>query len=65
MTALATAVAFAAAGATAVPKPPEWRWWTLAELHATDDDLVPGDLAAQLDTLLADGPPAAPVDVGP
>jgi hypothetical protein len=43
----------------------EWRWWTVAELHATDDELVPRDLAARLEALLADGPPAAPVDVGP
>jgi ADP-ribose pyrophosphatase YjhB (NUDIX family) len=43
----------------------EWRWWTLGELHATDDNLVPHDLAAQLAALLADGPPPAPIDVGP
>jgi hypothetical protein len=43
----------------------EWRWWTVAELRATDDELVPRDLAARLEELLADGPPAAPVDVGP
>ncbi len=43
----------------------EWRWWTVAELHATDAELVPRDLAARLEALLADGPPPTPVDVGP
>jgi ADP-ribose pyrophosphatase YjhB (NUDIX family) len=38
----------------------EWRWWTLAELRATDDELVPRDLAARLEELLADGPPPTP-----
>jgi 8-oxo-dGTP pyrophosphatase MutT (NUDIX family) len=33
--------------------------------HTEDDELVPRDLAARLEELLADGPPAAPVDVGP
>jgi hypothetical protein len=32
--------------------------------HATADELVPRNLAARLRTLLGDGPPAAPVDVG-
>jgi ADP-ribose pyrophosphatase YjhB (NUDIX family) len=41
-----------------------WRWWTLAELAATTDDLVPRGLAAHLRSLLADGPPANPIDVG-
>ncbi len=43
----------------------ELRWWTLAEI-ATSDDLrfVPADLAGHLAALLADGPPATPVDVG-
>ncbi len=40
------------------------RWWTLDELEATTDDLVPFDLAAHLRTLLRDGPPATPVEVG-
>jgi ADP-ribose pyrophosphatase YjhB (NUDIX family) len=42
----------------------ECRWWTLDELKATTDDLVPRDLAAHLRALLIDGPPATPVDVG-
>jgi|SRR4051794_39189412 len=41
-----------------------WRWWTPAELEATTDELVPRDLALHLRTLLTDGPPASPVDVG-
>jgi hypothetical protein len=33
----------------------EWRWWSVAELEATADDLVPRDLAARVAALLADG----------
>jgi 8-oxo-dGTP pyrophosphatase MutT (NUDIX family) len=40
------------------------RWWTLDELEATTDELVPRNLAAQLRKLLANRPPAIPVDVG-
>lgn len=40
------------------------RWWTLAELHAATERLVPAVLAATLETLLREGPPADPVDVG-
>lgn len=40
------------------------RWWTLAELEATTEDLVPRGLAAHLRVLLTGGPPASPVDVG-
>ena len=42
----------------------EWRWWTLPELHATSERLVPTDLGALLDGLLSDGPPPVPIDVG-
>ena len=43
----------------------ELRWWTLAEIAAsTDLRFVPADLAGHLAALLADGPPATPVDVG-
>jgi 8-oxo-dGTP pyrophosphatase MutT (NUDIX family) len=41
-----------------------WRWWTVAELESTPDELVPRDLAARLRVLLADGPPADPIEVG-
>jgi hypothetical protein len=34
------------------------------ELESTTDVLVPRDLAARLRTLLADGPPPSPVDIG-
>jgi hypothetical protein len=30
-------------------------WWSVAELEATADDLVPRDLAARVAALLADG----------
>ncbi|HEY1320040.1 MAG TPA: NUDIX domain-containing protein [Streptosporangiaceae bacterium] len=40
------------------------RWWTLPELHAATDDLVPRDLAQRLETLLTAGPPATPIEVG-
>jgi hypothetical protein len=42
----------------------ECRWWTLDELEAATDELVPRDLAARLRALLVDGPPARPIDVG-
>jgi hypothetical protein len=38
-----------------------WRWWRAEELEATADDLVPCDLAARLRTLIAQGPPPAPL----
>jgi ADP-ribose pyrophosphatase YjhB (NUDIX family) len=41
-----------------------WRWWTIADLEATSDELVPRDLAARLRTLLDQGPPAEPIEVG-
>ncbi|HWT22746.1 MAG TPA: NUDIX domain-containing protein [Solirubrobacteraceae bacterium] len=41
-----------------------WRWWTVEELAAAEDELVPRDLAARLRALLAEGPPPAPIDVG-
>ncbi len=40
------------------------RWWSLAELRATDAELAPAALADHLAVLLADGPPEEPVDVG-
>jgi hypothetical protein len=41
------------------------RWWSLDELDAADERLVPRDLAARLRDLLRDGPPTEPVEVGP
>jgi ADP-ribose pyrophosphatase YjhB (NUDIX family) len=41
-----------------------WRWWTLAELDAAADELVPRDLAVRMRALLSDGPPAEPIEVG-
>jgi hypothetical protein len=40
------------------------RWWTLDELAGTDEVLAPRTLPDRLATLLRDGPPATPVDVG-
>ncbi|GGI08899.1 NUDIX hydrolase [Egicoccus halophilus] len=42
----------------------EARWWTLDELSTTPELLAPAALPQHLVTLLADGPPAEPVDVG-
>jgi len=39
------------------------RWWTLDELDASTDRLVPANLAALVRTLLRDGPPAEPFDL--
>jgi 8-oxo-dGTP pyrophosphatase MutT (NUDIX family) len=41
-----------------------WRWWTVGELAATRDELVPRALARLLRDLLAGGPPPEPLDVG-
>lgn len=40
------------------------RWWTPAQLAATDETLAPGSLAHHLDVLRRHGPPAHPIDVG-
>ena len=40
------------------------RWWTLDELDATDETLVPKRLPALVRELLAHGPPQAPIDAG-
>jgi TDG/mug DNA glycosylase family protein len=40
------------------------RWWTLAELEAAEETLVPKRLPEFLRQLLSEGPPARPVDVG-
>ena len=42
----------------------EVRWWTIDELEATDEVVYPTRLAHFLRRLLAEGPPAAPIDVG-
>jgi ADP-ribose pyrophosphatase YjhB (NUDIX family) len=42
----------------------EWRWWSSAELAATEDELVPRALASLYAELLRDGPPAEVFDVG-
>jgi TDG/mug DNA glycosylase family protein len=40
------------------------RWWTLSELEAAEETLVPKRLAEFLRELLEHGPPPSPVDVG-
>jgi 8-oxo-dGTP pyrophosphatase MutT (NUDIX family) len=40
------------------------RWWTLDELAASTERLVPADLADRVRALLRDGPPVAPVVLG-
>ena len=40
------------------------RWWTLPELEATKENLVPRNLPRLLRELLEHGPPREPVDVG-
>lgn len=42
----------------------ECRWWTPEELEATSDLLTPRDLADRFRSLLADGPPEHPIEVG-
>jgi TDG/mug DNA glycosylase family protein len=42
----------------------ELRWWTLAELEATSETLVPERLAHFLRELLDHGPPSEPIDTG-
>jgi 8-oxo-dGTP pyrophosphatase MutT (NUDIX family) len=42
----------------------ELRWWTLAELEAAHETLVPKRLPEFLRELLEQGPPKHPVDVG-
>ena len=39
-------------------------WWTLAELRATSEVLVPGNFAELFEALLRNGPPAEPFEVG-
>lgn len=40
------------------------RWWTLDEMDATPDELVPRDLGDRIRALLTDGPPTSPMDIG-
>jgi ADP-ribose pyrophosphatase YjhB (NUDIX family) len=42
----------------------ECRWWSIEELETTDDSLTPRDLAVRFRTLLEDGPPMSPIEVG-
>ena len=42
----------------------EFRWWTLAELESTSEELSPRRLAELFGDLLEHGPPAEPIDAG-
>ncbi len=42
----------------------ELRWWTLAEMEATEAVLVPSTLAMLVGDFLGNGPPVEPFDVG-
>ena len=42
----------------------ESRWWAPAQLAATTEELAPRDLAARLRSLLVEGAPPEPIDVG-
>ncbi len=42
----------------------ELRWWTIDEMAASDAHFVPRELPTLLATLLRDGPPNDPIDVG-
>jgi hypothetical protein len=42
----------------------EHQWWTVAELEATRDKVSPRRLAQLLREMLANGPPAVPIEVG-
>jgi 8-oxo-dGTP pyrophosphatase MutT (NUDIX family) len=41
-----------------------YRWWSLDELELTPDELAPRALAVLLRELLANGPPAHPIEIG-
>jgi 8-oxo-dGTP pyrophosphatase MutT (NUDIX family) len=41
----------------------EIRWWSVAEIEASDEIFMPSGLAGHLRVLLRDGPPATPIDV--
>ena len=40
------------------------RWWTVAELEETADELAPADLPALAKELVENGPPPGPIEVG-
>jgi TDG/mug DNA glycosylase family protein len=42
----------------------EHRWWTLDEIEQSEDEFAPRALAEHLRSLLAEGPPQRPIDVG-
>jgi 8-oxo-dGTP pyrophosphatase MutT (NUDIX family) len=43
----------------------EHRWWSAAEITASDETFAPRRLGALLESLIREGPPPAPIDAGP
>ena len=42
----------------------QFKWWSLREISTSDDEFAPRLLAKHLETLILNGPPKSPVDVG-
>ena len=42
----------------------EFRWWTLPELEATDEEMWPHSLPRLVRDLIESGPPPEPIDAG-
>jgi hypothetical protein len=42
----------------------ELRWWSLDELKIARDEFAPRRFPSQLEDLILNGPPKAPIDVG-
>jgi len=41
-----------------------FRWWSVKEIEASEDEFAPRALARHLDALIRTGPPPSPLDVG-
>ena len=41
-----------------------YRWWRVPEIEQSNESFVPSQLAALLKTLLENGPPLSPIEVG-
>lgn len=42
----------------------QFEWWTAQEISASDDEFAPRLLAEHLESLIRNGPPERPIDVG-
>jgi len=45
-------------------RPEDIRWWAMDELAASNEEFAPRRLTSLARTIVDDGPPAAPIDVG-